>query len=88
MDSTSASPQMNFLVVSSPWAYEGFAKGAQLFEGLGVVKRFLGGSVACFTNNFFLNCAIYLVRFGAYFHKFFTLRKSKKKFLYRNNDKL
>ena len=37
--------------------------------------------------NFFKWCNF--VRFGAYFHNFFTLKKSKNiHFLYKNNDKL
>ena len=78
-------------------AYAGFNN--QLFGGLGelhalkrlathgVAKRLLGGMEACFPENFFKWCN--LVRFGAYFHKFFTLKKSKSiHFLYKNNDKL
>ena len=76
--------QINFSVVASSWAYAGFAKGGKLFY-------FFGGGVACDAwrchafargtrghaspENFFEWCN--LVRFRAYFHIFFTFKKSK-----------
>ena len=64
MDSTSASPQINFLVVVHG-RMQDLPRGAQLFEGLGelhaAAKRLLGGSVACFTKNFFLNGAFWSI---------------------------
>ena len=77
VDSTSASPQINFLVASCPWAYAGFAKGVN-FLGAGRVacrERGFGGMIP--RENFSEWCN--LVRFGSYFHKCFTLKKSKKK---------
>ena len=41
----------------------------------GVAMRLLGGSGTCFPENIFEWCN--LVRFGAYFHKFPTFKKSK-----------
>ena len=72
----------NKFLSSSSWAYARFAKGANYFffgGGLatrGVAKRLLGGSGACFPKNI-LGEWSNLVRFGAYFHKFFTYKKSK-----------
>ena len=74
----------NKFLSSSSWAYAGFAKGANyIFFGgggvlatRGVAKRLLGGSGACFPK-FFGGDLCNLVRFGAYFHKFFTYEKSK-----------
>ena len=73
---------------SSSWAYAGFAKGGQLFlfwrgGGLatrGVAMRLLGGFGVMLPRNFFFEWCN-LVRFGAYFHKFFTFKKSKNIFL-------
>ena len=66
-------------------------QGGQLFWGLAtpdVAKRLLGGFGGMLSRiNFFEWCN--LVRFGAYFHTFFTFKKSKNiHFLYKNNDKL
>ena len=59
---------------SSSWMYAEIAKGGQLF--------FWGGAkIATRGVAMRLNCAIFewcnLVRFGAYFHKFLTFKKSK-----------
>ena len=76
----------NKFLSSSSWAYAGFAKGGQLFffflgggwgpATRGVAMRLLGGFEGMLPRkkNFEL-CN--LVRFGAYFHKFFTFKKSK-----------
>ena len=74
----------NKFLSSSSWAYAGFAKVGQLFF-------FFWGGGACYAwrshafargvrghaspKFFFEWCN--LVRFGAYFHKFFTFKKSK-----------
>ena len=78
----------NKFLSSSSWAYAGFAKGGQLFfmggGGLatrGVTKRLLGGSGACFPKIFWGEWCN-LVRFGAYFHKCFTFKKSKNIFFF------
>ena len=56
-------------------------------ETRGVAMRLLEGFGACFPR-IFLEWSK-LVRFGAYFHKFFTFKKSKNRsFLYKNNYKL
>ena len=84
VDSTSAFPQINFLVVSSPWTYAGFAKGCQLFRG--GAGRVTCHEVACDAwrsqafvrgfggmlprENILELCN--LVSFRAYFHKNFT----------------
>ena len=54
----------------------------------GVAKHLLGGFRGMLLrDNIFKWCN--LIRFGAYFHKFFTLKKSKNiYFVYKNNDKL
>ena len=80
---------MNFSVLV--YAYAGFAKGGQLFGGLarrGVAKRLLGGFWGMLPRKkIFEWCN--LVRFGEYFHKYFTFKKPKNiYFLYKNNDKL
>ena len=75
----------NKFLSSSSWAYAGFVEGGQLFFFFG------GGGGACdawrshafargvrghgFTKKKFEWCN--LVRFGAYFHKIFTFKKSK-----------
>ena len=69
---------------SSSWAYAGFAKGANYFllemgGGLvtrGVAMRLLGGFEGMLPRKCFFEWCN-LVRFGAYFHKFFTFKKSK-----------
>ena len=90
VDSASAFPQINFSVVASPWAYAGFANGAN-FLGACVAWRsqaFARGVRGHASQNFFLEWCN-LVRFGAYFHKFFTSKKSRNvNFLYKNNEKL
>ena len=72
----------NKFLSSSSWAYAGFAKGGQQFflgvGGLatrGVAMRLLGGFEGMLPRKNFQWCN--LVRFGAYFHKFFTFKKSK-----------
>ena len=73
----------NKFLSSSSWAYAGFAKGDQLFfwggGGLatrGVAMRLIGGLGGMLPRkkNFELCNLVY---FGAYFHKFFTFKKSK-----------
>ena len=81
----------NKFLSSSPWAYAGFAKGGQLFGGLatrGVAMRLLWGFGGILPRKkIFEWCN--LVCFGAYFHKFFTFKKSKNiHLLYKNIDKL
>ena len=73
----------NKFLSSSSWAYAGFAKGGQLFFFFGgglatlfVAMRLLrgfGGMLPRKKNFEWCN----LVRFGAYFHNFFTFKKSK-----------
>ena len=65
VDSTSASPQINFLVVVHE-SMQDFPREANFLGGWasGVAKRLLGGSRACFPAFEWVN----LVRFGAYFH--------------------
>ena len=82
----------NKFLNSSSWAYAGFSKGGQLFfvgEGACDPWRshaFVRGvrEHASPKKNFEL-CN--LVRFGAYFHKFFTFKKSKNIIFYKNNYK-
>ena len=78
----------NKFLSSCPWAYAGFAKGGPTFRGGGLAKRLLGGFGGMLPRKKnFESCN--LVRFGAYFHKFFTFKKSKNIYLlYKNNDKL
>ena len=76
----------NKFLSSSSWAHAGFAKGGQLFcLGGGdcdawrshAFAREVRGHASPKINFELCN----LVRFGAYFHKFFTFKKSKKIFL-------
>ena len=73
----------NKFLSSSSWAYAGFAKGGQLFFGggwgiatRGVAMRLLGGFGGMLPRKFFFELCN-LVRFGVYFHKFFTFKKPK-----------
>ena len=69
----------NKFLSSSSWAYAGFAKGGgQLFffGGGGYATRLLGGFGGMLPRKIFFEWCN-LVRFGAYFHKFFTFKKSK-----------
>ena len=70
---------------SSSWTYAGFAKGANycfFFGGgakiatRGVAMRLLGGFGDMLPRKIFFEWCN-LVRFGAYFHKFLTFKKSK-----------
>ena len=69
----------NKFLSSSSWAYAGFAKGGlTIFFWRGGLRRVafargFGGMLP--RKKFFEWCN--LVRFGAYFHKFFTFKKSK-----------
>ena len=73
--------QMNFSVVvhelmqNLPRGPTIFFWGGGGFATRGVAMRLLGGSGACFPKKLFEWCN--LVSFGAYFHKFFTFKKSK-----------
>ena len=67
----------NKFLTSSSWAYAGFAKGGDYFfwggacDAMRLLGRF-GGMLP--RKKFFEWCN--LVRFGAYFHNFFTFKKS------------
>ena len=88
VDSTSASPQINFLVVvhgcmqDLPGGHSlgggrlGKLHGAKRLSTRGVAKRFIGvfgGTLS--RENIFNWCS--LVRFGAYCHNFFTIKNLK-----------
>ena len=83
----------NKFLSSNSWTYAGFAKGGQILfffflggGGLatrGVAKCLLGGFGGMFPRNFFFEWCN-PVRFGAYFHKFFTFKKSKNIFFFSN----
>ena len=89
----------NKLLSSSPGAHSRFSKGGQLFGGLGELHD-EAACDACRSQAFARGDRGHasprkkiewcnLIRFGAYFHNFFTLKKSKNMyFLYKNNDKL
>ena len=86
--------QINFSVVVHGRMQDLPRGGATIFffwgGGLatrGIATRLLGRFGGMFPRkNFFEWCN--LVRFGAYFHKFFTFKKSKNIIFYKNNYKL
>ena len=75
--------------ISSSWAYTGFAKVDQLFlfsGGGGLATR--GVAMPLLGEHASPKKFLGMVRFGAYFHKFFTFKSLKISFLYKNNYKL
>ena len=96
VDSTCASPQINFLVEVHGRMQDlpgglGEWHVAKRLATRGVAERLLGGFLGMLPREILFKWCN-LVRFGAYFHTFFTLKKSRNIHFnihsYQNNDKL